>query len=1143
MSAVCLLSGPGSTNWETALLVRCWGLLMTILPLASASQADDLNATKGFVLPEHLEATVWAQAPMFYNPTNIDVDERGRVWVAEAVNYRNFKAGDDGRMKHEAGDRIVVLEDTNNDGRADKSTVFVQDVDLIAPLGIAVFDNRVIVACSPSLIMYTDNNRDGQFDACVDTKEVFLTGFGGVDHDHGLHSLVAGPDGRWYFNAGNAGPHIVTDKSGWTLRAGSWYAGGTPYNTSNTPGLKSDDGRVYVGGLTMTVEPDGGGLSVFGSNFRNSYEVCIDSFGNVFQNDNDEEIVSCRTTWLMQYANAGYSSADGKRSWKADRRPDQSTPIAHWHQEDPGVIPYGDLYGAGAPTGMVVYEGDALGDDLRGTLLSCEAGRNVVFGYHALPQGAGFDLKRFSLFSSGLPDDPNYKWNVVEQDQSKWFRPSDVAVGTDGAIYVADWFDPIVGGHAMKDLEGSGTIYRIAPKGQTLTAPKIDLTTLDGQIAAFKSPAPNVRFLGFEKLRGRGEEVLAEVSALRNAGNPYLRARVVWLMAQLGDTGREAVVKLLDNDDPSTRIVALRALRRADVDVLAHARRLATDPSPAVRREVALAMRDVPLEACQDILVKIAEGYDGQDRWYLEAFGTACEGKEAALFPRLQEKLGAAPTEWDERFAGLVWRMHPADAIEALLTRALCEDLTEPQRKQAIDSLAFIEDAAAGEAMIEIAAHGPGDLRTTVAWWIGFRANNLWRDYPPVQEYARATKSMPTEVAGVHLPGHPVYTSDVIGRGDVADILADIAGAKRLYLVVTDAGDGNTCDWANWAEPHLLDPNGETKLTDLDFDRASTSDASALVGKNGEGLPLTINGRPVPYGIGTHASSVIAYDIADRGFQWFAARGGLDNNRKERAEKDCSEAHPSVVFHVYHDGPTPESRAQENEAVMLDVKAELSLRAAAGLAMARSKVGGLRLLGLASQGKLPEDLHDIIGNNIHLNPDLSVRTLAGQYFSRSTTDGQSFPAVEELLKISGDAARGKELAFGRAQCATCHLFAGEGKSVGPDLTDAGRKLDRTRLFDSVLNPSASIAFGYETCLIQTDDGRVVTGFVIGEGDPVVLVDAKGEQYSIPAESIEFRQRQNVSIMPEMVGANLSSQDLADIIEFLASQPVPHEPDN
>jgi len=885
---------------------------------ARALKTDESIGAKGFVLPEHLEATIWAKAPMFYNPTNIDVDQYGRVWVTEAVNYRSFKADGDGRLKHEAGDRVVVLEDTDHDGTADKSTVFVQDPDLVAPTGIAVFDNRVLVSCSPSLIAYTDVNRNGRFEADVDKKEVVLAGFGGFDHDHGLHAVVAGPDGRWYFTVGNAGPHVVTDRSGWTLRAGGWYTGGTPYNTANAPGLKSDDGRVYVGGLAMTIEPDGGGLSVYAHNFRNNYEVCLDSFGNVFQNDNDDQVVTCRTTWLMQYANAGYSSADGKRSWQADRRPDQSTPIAHWHQEDPGVLPYGDLYGAGSPTGMVVYEGEAFGNDMRGMLLSCEAGRNVVFGYHVRPQGAGFDLQRFSFFSSGSPDDPDYKWNQAEEDRRKWFRPSDVAVGTDGAIYVADWFDPIVGGHAMQDRVGAGTIYRIAPKGRILTAPKIDLNTIDGQIAAFSSPAPNVRFLGYEKLRAQGDAALVAVTALRDDDNPCIGARAVWLMAQLGDAGREAVIRLLDAEDPGTRIVAFRALRRVCADVLDHARRLANDSSLAVRREVALAMRDMPLAACQEILLRIADGYDGQDRWYLEAFGTGCEGKEEALYPLLQEKFGAAPAQWDERFAGLVWRLHPTAAIDALATRALCDDLTEQQRKQAVDALAFIENAAAAEAMIEIATRGPDPLCTYAAWWVRFRSHNLWRGSPAVQSYAQVASSVPTQ-------------------------------------------------------------------------------------------PQTV---------------------------------------------------------------TTPSRATE-----------------------------------------------------------SVKT-------QSSASDQPPPALEELLQIRGDAARGRELTFGRGQCATCHLFAGQGKSVGPDLTGIGRKLDRTRLFDAMLNPSAAISFGYETWVIETTDGRVLTGFIVGEGDPVVLIDAKGEQQIVPADSIEARQRQNISLMPEVAKANLSPQELADIVEFLVSQPIP-----
>ena len=184
---------------------------------------------------------------MFFNPTNIDVDARGRVWVAEAVNYRDFNNAKQDPLTHPAGDRILILTDTDGDGRADSSKVFVQDKDLRAPEGLAVIGNRVVVSASPHLIVYTDENGDD----VPDRKEILLTGFGGFDHDHGLHAVVAGPDGRWYFNTGNAGPHVVTDRSGWTLRAGSLYTGGTPYNQKNQGGMVSDDGRVWTGGLAL----------------------------------------------------------------------------------------------------------------------------------------------------------------------------------------------------------------------------------------------------------------------------------------------------------------------------------------------------------------------------------------------------------------------------------------------------------------------------------------------------------------------------------------------------------------------------------------------------------------------------------------------------------------------------------------------------------------------------------------------------------------------------------------------------------------------------------------------------------------------------------------------------------------------------
>src|SRR5207244_2513992 len=154
--------------------------------------------------------------------------------------------------------------------------------------------------------------------------------------------------------------------------------------------------------------------------------------------------------------------------WKGDQRPGQPIPTAHWHQEDPDVMPVGDITGAGSPTGMVMYEGDELGLQYRGMLLSADAGRNVIFGYKPEPSGAGYRMPRTDFVSTFPKVDENYKWNDVNNDTRKWFRPSDVAIGPDGAIYISDWYDPIVGGHQMKDSKGYGRIYRITPKGKSL---------------------------------------------------------------------------------------------------------------------------------------------------------------------------------------------------------------------------------------------------------------------------------------------------------------------------------------------------------------------------------------------------------------------------------------------------------------------------------------------------------------------------------------------------------------------------------------------------------------------------------------------------------------------------------------------------
>jgi putative heme-binding domain-containing protein len=381
----------------------------------------------------------------------------------------------------------------------------------------------------------------------------------------------------------------------------------------------------------------------------------------------------------MRNGNFGYKDEKTGADWRVARTNlEDSVYLQHWHQNDPGVIPNLHQTLAGSPTGILIYEGNALPEKYNGRLFLADAGTNELNSYEISPNGAGYQLKKFNVLDASQAD--------------KWFRPSDICVAPDGSLFVADWYDSGVGGHFIGDLD-RGRIYKLSKTNHVTNLPKFDFTNPVSAVEALKSPNMATRYLAHKAILKNKSQAEAPLYNLWKNENPVLSVRALWLLADINKKYVEEGSKHLN---PNIRATAVRIASQHKNTSEDFYVKMAQDPSITVREAVAT---DVYKKNFPKAWITLAQKYTSYDKWNLEALGIAAEGNwDSYLGKYLKELKGG----WLKNPAALdiIWRSRALQTPQLLAE--IIQNVTFEESKRYFRAFDFQNREASNSSLVEL---------------------------------------------------------------------------------------------------------------------------------------------------------------------------------------------------------------------------------------------------------------------------------------------------------------------------------------------------------------------------------------------------------------------------------------------------------
>lgn len=952
------------------------------------------ESTKLFEVADGLRWEQVLSEPEIAQPVFLNFDEKGRMWVVE---YRQYPAPAGLKMvSHDkywravydkvplppphgdkGKDRISIHEDTDGDGTFDSHKVFVDGLNIAT----ACCRGRggVWVLNPPYLLFYPDKNDDDVPDG---DPVVHLSGFGLQDTHSVVNSLRWGPDGWLYAAQGST-------VDGAVMRPG--------IDKKPVRSLGQNIWRYHPESKTYELFAEGGG---------NAFGVEIDSQGRIFSGHNGGN------TRGFHYIQGGYLRKGFSKHGPL------SNPHAYGYFDS---MPHHNV--PRFTHTFLIYDSGSLPQKYQGKLFGVEPLQSQIVMSDLESDGASFKTKDLLR-------------PVTSSD--KWFRPVDIKLGPDGAIYVADWYDGRVAHYVtyQEQVDATrGRVYRLTMNG-TAARKAEDLSRLKTAqlIDRLKSPYRQIRQSALRLIGDRKDMTFVETlrTQIRDQED-QLALESLWALNLTRPLTDEDAEEFLNHRSPQVRLWTSRLIcddRKASHSIAERLVELAAEESNLeVRSQLACSARRLPASSCFQITRNlIGHTEDIGDRYIPLSIWWAIEehiddGRKE-LFMLLQNA-----DLWGEKMfqqvilSRLMRRLSSTGKRIDLLDAAKLLDMakTDQQRKLLLSGF---EEAYKGRSLASL----------------------------PI-ELTRAI----TKAGGATLPLRiRLQEPEAIAKG--LELLSQ-ANDPQIQTIIEVFGEIQHPD----AKPLFFE----------------------LLKRKDEGIVLA-----------TLAS---------------LARFNHD------------EIGEAILNHWT-------SYSQNAATSALNI---LSSRQA----------WAFDLVKAVEQKKIkpesvPEDVVRRLTVHSNLALDKSVKQIWGEISGATTQQMKQTirQFLQELKTTAGDPYIGIDLFS--THCGKCHVLFDTGGHIGPDLTPYQRT-DITNLMLQIVNPSAEIRENFETYLIVTTDGRVLTGFLSDKDEQVVTIrGTDGRDVRLPRKDIEVMQVEKKSLMPAGILEKLTPEQRADLFAYLRSaQPL------